>query len=123
MSSLRIMDLIMGILRKTKAGIGTRLSVPLDDFIAKQLNFTDSMIADAKSKECLSYGAGKLTVSVLDSDPDNFSVLMNLYFTNENQKIIEKKTEMKFPLFAIDEAARIELLGKKSIVYDVDPPI
>ncbi len=112
----------MGMLRKAKVDIGNKLSVPLDDFIAKQLHFTDSMIVAAKSKEHLSYGAGKLTVSVLDSDPDNFSVLMDLYFTNENQKIIEKKTEMKFPLFAIDEASRIELLDKKIITYDLEAP-
>ena len=113
----------MDILRKTRVDIGKKLSVPLDDFIQKQFHFTDFMIVAAKSKERLYYGAGKLTVSVLESDPNNFSVLMDLYFTNESKKIIEKKTEMKFPLFAIDEKSRIELLDKKIITYDVGEPI
>lgn len=123
MSSFHLRNLIMDFFRKNKSRIEDKISVPLDEFIEKQFHFTDSVIADSRIRERLTYSAGKLVVSAPDEDADNFSVVVDLYFTNELKKIINKKTEINFRISAIDEASRKEILEKKSISYDIEPTI
>lgn len=97
-------------------------AISLDKLAAGLSADTDKLILDTQRNEGLSFVGGELIASSQATQAAHFSLRLQLYFQNSQNKVILKAQNKELALSILDEISQQDLQQKQSISYEVNAP-
>lgn len=97
-------------------------AISLDKLAAGLSADTDKLILDTQRNESLSFVGGELIASSQATQAAHFSLRLQLYFQNSQNKVILKAQNKELALSILDEISQQDLQQKQSISYEVNAP-